>query len=276
MTRTTKRGSYMSLRWALGRSRRALGDPEGARAAYRELLGAPESETYPAMVKYMAPDIALARGAGVDPDDLLARLDRAPDPTESAAAAAAFVVGLRDGDAGALAAAADAWGRAGMPYYRLVALREEGRAELDTVVTAASAREPLEQAARGFLALEARADAAETEALLRRAGVRPGVRGARAGRPRSGVAGLTSREREVAELVAAGRTNAQVASALFVSEKTVKTHLTAILRKTGRPSRLAFVAEWPRLVGEASGGAASAEDAPPNLRPSAEVSRTRP
>ncbi len=52
-------------------------------------------------------------------------------------------------------------------------------------------------------------------------------------------AGLTSREVEVLELVAAGMTNAQIAKELSVSPRTVETHLTSIYHKLGVSSRAA-------------------------------------
>jgi DNA-binding NarL/FixJ family response regulator len=42
---------------------------------------------------------------------------------------------------------------------------------------------------------------------------------------------LTSREEEVFRLVAAGLSNAEIAAALFISDTTVKTHITHILQK---------------------------------------------
>ena len=51
------------------------------------------------------------------------------------------------------------------------------------------------------------------------------------------VAALTKAERRVAEAVAAGRTNREVADHLFVSVKTVDFHLQAIYRKLGVRSR---------------------------------------
>ena len=42
---------------------------------------------------------------------------------------------------------------------------------------------------------------------------------------------LTDREREVVRLVALGRTNREIAQELFISEKTVKTHISNILGK---------------------------------------------
>jgi DNA-binding CsgD family transcriptional regulator len=51
--------------------------------------------------------------------------------------------------------------------------------------------------------------------------------------------GLTSREVEVLGLVATGMTNAQVAQRLFLSPRTVETHLTSIYHKVGVTSRSA-------------------------------------
>jgi DNA-binding CsgD family transcriptional regulator len=55
------------------------------------------------------------------------------------------------------------------------------------------------------------------------------------GRTRS--EGLTPAERRVADLVAQGRTNAEVASALFLTERTVASHLTHVYAKLGVRSR---------------------------------------
>jgi DNA-binding CsgD family transcriptional regulator len=52
-------------------------------------------------------------------------------------------------------------------------------------------------------------------------------------------AGLTSREVEVLGLVAAGMTSAQIAKELFLSPRTVETHLTSIYHKLGITSRAA-------------------------------------
>ena len=48
---------------------------------------------------------------------------------------------------------------------------------------------------------------------------------------------LTEREAEVLRLVARGHANKQIASSLFVSEKTVKAHVSSILMKLGVQSR---------------------------------------
>ena len=48
---------------------------------------------------------------------------------------------------------------------------------------------------------------------------------------------LTARETEVLELLARGKANKQIASTLYVSEKTVKAHVSSILMKLGVQSR---------------------------------------
>jgi DNA-binding CsgD family transcriptional regulator len=54
--------------------------------------------------------------------------------------------------------------------------------------------------------------------------------------------GLSSREAEVADLVAAGMSNGSIAGQLFISESTVKKHLNSIFRKTGFETRHRLIA----------------------------------
>ena len=94
-----------------------------------------------------------------------------------------------------------------------------------------AAREPLLEgltlAARcGALALERRA-----RSELAAIGVRPRTT------ERSGEDALTPSERRVAELAAGGDTNREIAQALFVTEKTVETHLGRAFRKLDISSR---------------------------------------
>jgi DNA-binding CsgD family transcriptional regulator len=55
--------------------------------------------------------------------------------------------------------------------------------------------------------------------------------------------GLTTREREVAELIAQGKSNREIAGVLVVSERTVETHISSILSKLGFTSRTQ-IATW--------------------------------
>jgi DNA-binding NarL/FixJ family response regulator len=68
----------------------------------------------------------------------------------------------------------------------------------------------------------------------------PGAAGLVAGRPGRevrGIGALTSREREVFALLADGQSNREIARTLGVSEKTVKTHVSAVLAKLGVADR---------------------------------------
>ena len=81
---------------------------------------------------------------------------------------------------------------------------------------------------------------AEVEALARRAGIPLLVRlrGDRtAAEPRNGGPALTPREVEVLRLVAAGRSNRQIAEELFISTKTASVHVSNILGKLGVSGR---------------------------------------
>jgi DNA-binding NarL/FixJ family response regulator len=83
---------------------------------------------------------------------------------------------------------------------------------------------------------------------LRRLGVRASAR-QRRGAGGSGLDALSGREREIAELVAQGRTNREIAGALFLAEKTVEGHLSNIFAKLGVSSRAAVAGAIGRSAG---------------------------
>lgn len=56
-----------------------------------------------------------------------------------------------------------------------------------------------------------------------------------------GFAELTAREVEVARLIARGRSNGEIAAALFLSEATVKTHVGRVMAKLGVRDRVGVV-----------------------------------
>ena len=87
------------------------------------------------------------------------------------------------------------------------------------------AREAIELARAGFEEIRAERWAERAREEL----------GAIGGRTRS--EGLTPAEQRVADLVVKGRTNAEVAAALFLSERTVASHLTRVYAKLGVRSR---------------------------------------
>jgi non-specific serine/threonine protein kinase len=60
---------------------------------------------------------------------------------------------------------------------------------------------------------------------------------------------LSDKQRAVAELIAEGKTDKQIASVLFLSPRTVQSHVSAVLRKlgfTGRAEIAAWVVEQQR------------------------------
>ena len=60
--------------------------------------------------------------------------------------------------------------------------------------------------------------------------------------------GVTSREMDVFLLVAQGFSNAEIAARLFISPKTVETHIASLVTKTGQSSRRELVAHAARFA----------------------------
>jgi len=141
------------------------------------------------------------------------------------------------------AAAADAFGY-GYLYeearcrWRLAeALLGDGR-RLEAAEAARAAHEIAER-------LGARPLLAELEALGRRGRLDLGVEPP--GQPGAAAPGLTPRELEVLRLVAAGRSNGQIAETLFISRKTASVHVSNILAKLGVHTRTEAAAAAHRL-----------------------------
>jgi DNA-binding CsgD family transcriptional regulator/tetratricopeptide (TPR) repeat protein len=99
------------------------------------------------------------------------------------------------------------------------------------------AREELRYAADTFAACGAEALHRYVVRQQRRLGVRVPTAAGRA----AGPYGLSPREYEVATLVAESHTNQQIAAKLFLSERTVETHLSRIFAKLGVTSRVGVV-----------------------------------
>jgi DNA-binding CsgD family transcriptional regulator len=130
--------------------------------------------------------------------------------------------------------AAEMWRELGCPYEAALAVAD---ADDDDALRGALAE---------LQALGAKPAAAIVARRLRARGTRGLPRGPRA-TTRENPAGLTARELEVLELVAQGLRNADIAERLFLSEKTVGHHVSAILRKLGVRTRGEASAEAVRL-----------------------------
>lgn len=99
--------------------------------------------------------------------------------------------------------------------------------------------EALVEAIRVIAAGEALLAPSVTRRLLER--FAPMLAAPRTDETRPTLAELTARELEVLKLVAAGRSNAEIAEALFVSETTVKSHVSHLLMKLGLRDRVQAV-----------------------------------
>jgi len=132
------------------------------------------------------------------------------------------------------ARAAERWTELGCPYEAALAL-----ADADDEGALRRSFEELQR-------LGALPAAAIVARRLRERGVRGVPRGPRPA-TRENPANLTARELEVLGYVAQGLRNADIAERLFLSEKTVDHHVSAILRKLGVRSRAQATAEAIRL-----------------------------
>jgi DNA-binding CsgD family transcriptional regulator len=168
---------------------------------------------------------------------------------------------------------AEAWAEAvavleSLEHPYLLAQARTGRAEAllgrggaSRAETRREAGELLVRAHETACGLGARPLVAEVEALALRAGVTLSAAGdtggAEHGSPEpedpAEAFGLTPRERAVLELVAAGRSNRQIAESLYISPKTASVHVSNILAKLGAAGRgeAAAMAYRLRLVAPA-------------------------
>jgi ATP/maltotriose-dependent transcriptional regulator MalT len=235
--------------WCLGAALTAAGNPERAVEALLDGLGGEDLErVLSADRPGAAADLVEARLACED----VAGAERALARGEEAAAQAdtpwaAAVAGmarasvlLAAGSADrALIAAATARESAAPPAPLLAARAQllEGRA------LAATGRRP--EAIEVLIAAEAELDRFGAARLRGEAARELRQLGHRVIRPaRDAEAGpLTAREREIADLVAAGRTNREIAAQLVLSTRTIEAHLRNIFAKLGVRSRVELARE---------------------------------
>jgi DNA-binding NarL/FixJ family response regulator/tetratricopeptide (TPR) repeat protein len=148
--------------------------------------------------------------------------------------------GLLTDDADLLTQALDAYA-AGPRRLELALTCEEAADATARQGDRAAARSMLERAGGIFEALDATRGVVRIDATLRRLGVRRGRRGARQ-RPHVGWESLTPTERTVGDLVADGLSNPQIAERLYISRRTVQTHVSHIFTKLDIASRAQLAA----------------------------------
>ncbi len=152
-----------------------------------------------------------------------------------------FCGGLLDQDPARLLTAADRYRAAGRPLLSAKAFEEAAVAFL-AADDRAAAREAFTQAAETYGSLGAVADAARLQARFRPHGIRRGPR-SKHRQASSGWDSLTPTEIKVATLVEGGLTNPEIAAKLFLSPRTVGTHVSHILKKLDVHSRTEIARE---------------------------------
>jgi DNA-binding CsgD family transcriptional regulator len=181
-----------------------------------------------------------AAGEADEARDLLDRLSETPvsarlylNPRWAAAAQA-----LADGDAAALESAAEAWSVVG-ELNRAISLTI-GAATIE----GAPAERWLRDALEIFDRLGMATDAERARGLMRSAGIAvPRRKRTAPDLPKAlRDAGVTRREAEVLSLVAGGSSNHEIAEQLYLSVRTVESHISSLLMKTASPSRAALIA----------------------------------
>ena len=190
----------------------------------------------------VAGDIPRARKVSARVAELAARYELA-----SLAAASLRCLGLTEDDPAILLDAAEAHADRFSPLEQALACEDAGAA-FARQGHADRGRSLLEHAVQIYQRLDARRDIARTEALLRGAGIRRGSRGLR-NRPQVGWRSLTPAEHAVASLVAEGLSNPQIGHRLYVSPRTVQTHLAHVFAKLDIASRVQLAVEVTRHRG---------------------------
>jgi DNA-binding CsgD family transcriptional regulator/tetratricopeptide (TPR) repeat protein len=235
--RTGYRVAGLYASWALGVLALSQNDPRAADAALAPVAVPFEDYVPEPLLAFFLPDqiealIGLGRLDRAERllasfDEAARRLDR-PWALVLASRCRALLLAARGDLDGASAEAGQALGRCDGLELRIEAARTllaAGQVERRRRRKAAAA-DHLRRAAGLFDQMGAALWAERARAELGRVGLRPPA-----------PTGLTASERRVAELIASGRTNREVAAQLFMSPKTVEAKLARIYRKLGVHSR---------------------------------------
>jgi len=157
-------------------------------------------------------------------------------------AAAQHCQGLVERDPVAVRAAADTFHRLRRPLFQAQALENAAVLHAEHGDTSAARTAHL-AAIDIYTDLDAAWDITRADARLRPHNIRRGRRGPRR-RPATGWASLTPTEQKIAQLVAAGQSNPDIAAQLLLSRRTVETHVSHILTKLNARSRVEIARKY--------------------------------
>jgi DNA-binding CsgD family transcriptional regulator len=166
----------------------------------------------------------------------------APYPAALAAWVAGLAAGARRNPVSAIKALDDldraiaGFAGLGMPYEEAVAQLDRAPVRFAAGHSADAVAGDITAALKVLDHLQAKPMADRARAMLRELGRRPAVASGAHDQRR-----LSGREEEVARLVAQGLSNAEVGERLFISSRTVSTHLQHIYRRLELPSRAALI-----------------------------------
>ncbi|WP_196278941.1 helix-turn-helix transcriptional regulator [Catellatospora vulcania] len=229
------------LRWAYAMAEEGDAGPGAALDILYPLWEQPPTFS-PRCIGYrMCADLARLAYAAGDAGRLQHLADTTADllagqPSASLDGTVGLCRGLQHDDPVRLLAAAASFAQAGWPLHEGYA-REHAAVVLAGNGRLQPARDELAGAVALYTGLEAARDIDRARARGRQAGIRQGVRGPR-GRPRHGWAALSDTEHKVALAVAEGRSNPDIAAQMFLSPRTVQSHVSSILAKLGLRSRV--------------------------------------
>jgi DNA-binding NarL/FixJ family response regulator/tetratricopeptide (TPR) repeat protein len=196
----------------------------------------------------MAPDVvrlALAVGDAQRACSVTEELERSAGiaATVTAHGLALRCRGLLDDDVDALLAAVIAH-RDGPRPYQLAAACEDAGTALGRIRRTADAGALLDEATALYEQLDAVHDVARVLLARRALGMKRLPRAPR--RPSFGWESLTPTEVRVVDFVVDGLTNREIAERMFVSRRTVATHVEHVLRKLGHSNRVELAADAAR------------------------------
>jgi DNA-binding CsgD family transcriptional regulator len=217
----------------------AAGDPERARALAAAAVAIPT--VLPCLGLGVLGEAQVAAGDPAGALETARRLGRLGPDAPWPAACAGWVEGLARMALGqpstalaCLHGAADRLDGLGMPFQAARARLGWAEAAAGQAAGPADALEAARRSLAAFDRLGARPLADRARRLLRALGERP------APAPRAATGELSDRELQVVRLVAAGLSNAEIAGRLFISPRTVTTHLQHVYARLGLPSRTAL------------------------------------